>query len=67
VDRREDISIVEECLSEVFWDSWELDNVKRACDKLLLSLTMEKDKQKIIKKLLSKWFRYDDVKKVLQI
>jgi SOS response regulatory protein OraA/RecX len=65
IDRTEDKNIVEECLNEVFWQEWELEVLKREYDKLLLALDKEKDKQKIMKKLLSKWFRYDDVKKVL--
>ena len=65
VDRKEDKSIVEECLNEVFWDDWELKALKKEYDKLQLSLSIEKDKQKIIQRLLSKWFCYDDIKKVL--
>ena len=65
VDRKEDSCIVEECLNGVFWDDWDLESLRKEYDKLQLSLIIEKDKKKIIQKLLSKWFRYDDIKKVL--
>ena len=65
VDRKEDSCIVEECLNGVFWDDWDLESLRKEYDKLQLSLIIEKDKKKIIQKLLSKWFRYYDIKKVL--
>jgi SOS response regulatory protein OraA/RecX len=65
--RLEDRELIEKFLEEAFIQ-WELDLVKDEYEKLLIKLKIDKEnmsfdqKSKIIQKLLSKWFRYDDIK-----
>jgi len=70
-----DREILKWLLQEYFPD-WEWENIKREYEKLSSTLSQphslqeqganHKNRQKIIQKLLSKGFRYDDIKKVLQ-
>ncbi len=62
IEREEDKEIVEKVISEVFWDDWELENIKKELEKLQNKWF---DKQKIITKLLSKWFKYNMIKNIL--
>ena len=57
----QDKDLVENILSEVFCD-WELENLKKEYEKIKNKLF---DKQKIFQKLFSKWFNYEDIKRVI--
>lgn len=60
-ERQENKELIEEFLEEAFLD-WEFETLLKEYDKL-------KDKferQKVIEKLIRKWFRYDDVKRVVE-
>jgi len=65
-----------EWLLEKYFPNWESENILREYEKLTSTLSQplplqgkgadHKKKQKIIQKLLAKWFKYDEIKKVLQ-
>ena len=61
LERSQDKDLVENILSEVFCD-WELENLKKEYEKIKNKLF---DKQKIFQKLFSKWFNYEDIKRVI--
>lgn len=58
--RLEKPELVEKYLNIYFTD-WEFENCQKEYNKIDKNL----GKEKIIRKLMSKWFRYDDVKKVM--
>ncbi len=58
IERREDRELVEEIIEEIF-DSWEKENILRELEKLKNKF----DKQKIIQKLIAKWFNYNEIKR----
>lgn len=60
-ERKEDLEILEWILDEVFL-GWEEENILKYIEKL----GWKYEKQKIIQKLLQKWFLYDDVKKYVR-
>lgn len=60
IERAEDRELVENILESVF-ENWEEMNIKKEAEKLLKKY----DKPKTIQKLIQKWFRYDDVKNIL--
>lgn len=69
-ERQENKELSEQFLEEAFL-YWESDSVKFEYDKIInklwydiLSISYEQ-KSKIIQKLLSKWFSYDDIKRVI--
>lgn len=68
--RQEDKELSEIFLNEAFL-YWELDNIKIELEKIKSKLTKKSFsndfelKQKIIQKLMSKWFKYDDIKMIL--
>lgn len=51
-----------EILLEEYFPDWELENILREYEKI----KNKYDRQKIIQKLLSKWFKYDEVKSIIQ-
>ena len=61
LERSQDKDLVQNILSEVFCD-WELENLKKEYEKIKNKLF---DKQKIFQKLFSKWFNYEDIKRVI--
>ena len=61
LERSQDKDLVENILSEVFCD-WELENLKKEYEKIKNKIF---DKQKIFQKLFSKWFNYEDIKRVI--
>ena len=61
LERSQDKDLVENILSEVFCN-WELENLKKEYDKIKNTWF---DKQKIFQKLFSKWFNYEDIKRVI--
>ena len=61
LERSQDKDLVENILSEVFCD-WELENLKEEYEKIKNKWF---DKQKIFQKLFSKWFNYEDIKRVI--
>ena len=67
-ERMENRDLIEQYLEEAFID-WELDLVKKEYekikDKFKLNLSENEKKQKIIERLMRKWFRYDDIKKII--
>lgn len=60
IERNEDRKLVENIIKEIF-EKWEELNIKKEAEKLLKKY----DKQKVIQKLIAKWFRYDDVRKII--
>jgi len=64
-ERMEDRDLIEEYLENMFLD-WELENIKRELEKLWYSSDLDYEKkQKILQKLLSKGFNYDEIKKII--
>lgn len=69
-ERQENKDLIELFLDEAFQD-WEIETLKLEYDKILCKIKFEKenisfeDNSKIVKKLLSKWFRYDDIKTII--
>jgi len=67
-ERMENRDLIEQYLEEAFID-WELDLVKKEYekikDKFKLNLSENEKKQKIIERLMRKWFRYDDIKQII--
>ena len=66
----EDKEKLEPLLSEYFAD-WEWESIKKEYEKIIsrnpkLLQSWFEWKQKITQKLIAKWFRYDDIKKVFQ-
>jgi len=59
IERNEDRELVNSCINEVFNNNDELENLKKEYEKIKSNST-----QKIIEKLLRKWFKYSDIKKV---
>ncbi len=60
IERNLDKALIEEILEEIFKD-WEIENLKLEYEKIKEKF----EKQKIIEKLLRKWFSYDDIKKII--
>ena len=60
IERSEDKILVEKFLDEIFYENDEFENLKKEYEKI----HKRYDRNKIIQKLLVKWFRYDDIKKV---
>ncbi len=67
-ERQEDKELLEIFLEEAFVE-WELELVKREYEKIIRKIEWKydvyKERQKIIEKLLYKWFKYDDIKNVI--
>ncbi len=59
-ERGEDKELIEKYLQEAF-SEWELEQLQKEYDKLLWKY----EKQKILEKLYRKWFKYDDIKKII--
>ncbi len=59
-ERQEKRELFEELLELSFVD-WELENLKKEYNKL----QWKYEKQKILEKLLRKWFRYDDILQII--
>lgn len=59
VDRQEDKEIINKIIEEVFGEEKDLESIKKEISKL----EKKYEKEKIIQKLLAKWFRYDDIKR----
>jgi len=55
-----DIELLEKIFKEYFVD-WDYNSLQKEYEKIKTKL----EKQKIIQKLLVKWFKYDDIKKIL--
>ena len=58
IERQEDREIIEEILEEIF-ANWEEESIKKEIEKLKVKF----DKQKLIQKLIAKWFNYNEIKK----
>ncbi len=76
IERREDSEMVNEILEKIFFENWadfEFENLKIEFKKIKNKKVRNKktweyeeiSKQKIIEKLLIKWFWYDNIKKIL--
>ncbi len=61
-ETKQDREVLETLLNEYF-SNWESENILREYEKI----KHKYDKQKIIQKLLSKWFKYDEVKIALKL
>jgi SOS response regulatory protein OraA/RecX len=59
-ERQEKKELIEKILAEAFVD-WELENLQKEFEKI----QWKYDRQKIIEKLIRKWFRYDDILKII--
>lgn len=59
-ETKEDKYLLEH-IFEKYFEDWEWEALKKEYEKI----KGKSDKQKIIQKLLMKWFRYDDIKKLL--
>ncbi len=59
IERSEDTSIVDTCLNEIFID-WETESIKKEYEKL----KNKYPKEKIINKLIMKWFKYNEISKI---
>lgn len=57
IQREFDKEIVENAIYEIFWEGEE-ESIKKEIEKL----SKKYDKQKIIQKLIAKWFKYDEIK-----
>lgn len=62
IEQPEDKELVESILNNIFNEDNEISSIKKELEKLN---NKNLDHQKIIQRLLSKWFRYDDIKKAL--
>lgn len=60
-ERSEDKDIINESLNEYFTEGDELENIKSEYEKIMWKY----ERNKIIERLLRKWFSYDDIKRVL--
>ena len=60
IERSEDTSIVDTCLNEIFID-WEIESIKKEYKKL----KNKYPKDKIINKLIMKWFKYNEISKII--
>lgn len=58
IERTEDRVIIEEIITDIF-AQWESENIQREIEKL----KNKYEKQKIIQKLIAKWFNYNEIKK----
>ncbi len=58
-----------EKLLDVYFPAWEHENIQKEYDKIISSkpelLKTKEWKQKITQKLISKWFKYDEIKRVI--
>lgn len=59
IDRNEDKELVNKIISEIFGEEMDIENIKKEISKL----ENKYEKNKIIQKLLAKWFKYDDIKR----
>lgn len=59
IERQEDRELVENILSEVF-ETWEDENLLQEYEKIKNKFP----KEKLVSKLIYKWFKYDDIKKL---
>jgi len=58
IERNEDRELVENILEKIFWENWEKEILKNNIE----SLKRKKiEQRKIISRLLSKWFKYQDI------
>lgn len=62
IEQPEDKDLVESTINEIFKEKWENRQIKKEIEKLSHK---NLEQQKIIQKLLQKWFRYDDIKNSL--
>ena len=64
-ERMEDKDLVENKLN-IYFENWEEENIKKELKKLWFSEELEyNEKQKILKKLMSRGFRYDEIKQLI--
>ena len=70
-ERLENRDLIEQYLEEAFIE-WELELVQKEYEKIKDKLNNKKDltefekKQKLIERLMRKWFKYDDIKNVVE-
>lgn len=62
IERKEDEELVLECIHEVFGTAWDIESISNIYNDLKNTLP----KEKIIKKLISRWFFYNDINKVVK-
>lgn len=62
IEQPEDRELVEKVIHEIYWEESDNQALLFEYNKLV---NKKLDQQKIIQRLLSKWFRYDDIKKAL--
>ncbi len=67
-ERQEDKDLIEKYLN-IFFENWELENIKKEYEKIIKKLEKKFEwyelKRKIIEKLIRKWFRYDNIIKII--
>ena len=61
VERKEDRELVNNIIIDIFWDEWDYKAILFEYTKL----SNKFDNKKIIEKLLRKWFKYNDIIKVI--
>ena len=61
VERSEDKVLIDSCVEDVFWQSWDTESLEIEFQKL----DWKFGNKKIVGKLLRKWFSYSDIKKRL--
>lgn len=62
IEQPEDKDLIENIINEIFKEEWENSQIKKEIEKLNHK---NLEQQKIIQKLLQKWFRYSDIKNSL--
>lgn len=62
IEQPEDKDLVENIINEIFKEEWENSQIKKEIEKLNHK---NLEQQKLIQKLLQKWFRYSDIKNSL--
>lgn len=60
-ERQEDKELIDKYLEEAFLE-WELEQLNKEYEKIRYKF----EKQKIFEKLYRKWFKYDDIKKIVE-
>ena len=64
-ERMENKEITQKYL-DIYFEDWELENIKKELNKLWYSTNLEyNEKQKILQKLLRKGFKYDEIKQLI--
>lgn len=62
IEQPEDKILVEKIIYEIFNETWEKEQIKSEIEKLK---NKNLEQQKIIQKLIQKWFQYNDIKNII--